>query len=189
MELDANGSVRSNIDPRGVRYQLHNNSAGAPTEIVVNGRRYATYRYDTNGRLVETTYDGGWRETYTRDENGRVVGYRRISPGGQGEEMQFAWTPEGELEGIELSSPHASLSEPGRTLRRRAADGGETLLVLDAQNRIAVVHDPLSQKASFSYDAAGRLSQIKLPGGGCRKYLYDAAGRMTGVTPCSRVGG
>lgn len=75
------------------------------------------------------------------------------------------------------------LSYTGQNLTSVIAPDGRALtLSYDANGRLVELRDPLGRRAVFSYNASGNLVSATDLSGAVTTYAYDAAGRITAIT-------
>ncbi len=179
---DSDGSV-STVDSMGYRWEYVYDDFGNPVSMrdplgntmsavydpgtTTNRIRRFTdqrgnsvsYDYDAAGNLSRITYPDGTTRTLEYDDVGRVTSVTNR----RGETTSYTYDSKGEL---------ISFTRPG---------GVTESLVRDSARRIASISTSVG-KASFAYDAAGRLTSYTDALGRSVQYSFDAQGRFTGMT-------
>ncbi len=108
--------------------------------------------YDGDNRLVAVGDDTGARVTYTYDAmNNRTGETRRINE--QGAEYRAAYT----------------YDRAGRLVRKTVTTDRDILSGGNAAKTVSIT--------GYGYDAAGNLTEVRLPGGGRLRIVYDQADR------------
>ena len=156
--------VRSSTDPKG-------------QEI--------TYTYDEAGRLTSKVLPGdGDTETVSYDYDGddKLV---RIADGDS--DLSFAYNDAGQLE----SYTSATAGQPALTLSyTHNLDGtvasmtdptGETAFVYNDTNGLTRITDSAGRAFQFSYDSAGRRTELDAENGTSVTYGYDPAARLESI--------
>jgi YD repeat-containing protein len=148
-------TARTNNTLRVVRPAVRESSAGEL--LVPSDDGSETYRFDANGRHLDTrqTAGGTLRYSFGYDAAGRL-----ISVSNAGQVLQ-----------IERDAG-------GRPTRLLAASGEQTLLETDENGYLSRMTPPLGAQVQLDYDALGRLVQ-RQDGTGSHDYGYDAEGRLS----------
>ncbi len=120
--------------------------------------RTTAFGYDANGRRVSKTYPDGTVETQSYDAGGRVE--QRIDAAGSVTTFEHDGN--------------------GRVVRTVFDDGTEETFSYTAIGQLETATNTLGE-VSYSYDGAGRLSEIVYPNGSTVRYAYDLNGNRTSV--------
>lgn len=134
--------------------------------VFINGRLY-TSSFDAATKTLNVTTPAGRKSMTVLDAQGRVTSHQL----GNLFASTFAYDAQGRLTGVTRGA-----GTPARL----------TAFAYDAQNWVQSLTDALSQKTSFTRDAAGRVTQAALPDGKTASFAYDAEGHVTSVTPPAR---
>ncbi|MGW6249382.1 putative T7SS-secreted protein [Streptomyces roseolus] len=118
------------------------------------------FRWDEEGRLVETVLPDGSVRTAVHDDAGRPV--ELVLPGGQRWRQEF--------------------DEHGNRIAVTNPAGHTTRYTHDARGHLTSVTDPLGATTLMRHDAAGMLLEQTAPDGGTTTYVRDAFGRITART-------
>lgn len=195
-QYDAAGKPESVTVPSGLAWRYEHDAAGELTGIISPGGVKIALKRDAGSRVITTTRgDVAWRQ-FRHDSAGRVeqefssagrvASYKYDSAGKVTETEQ----PSGKFisstqeKGLRRSvaGPDFQIEEElhsdGSLARRLYKPAGMDLrLPIDKHGRPAGIS--LNEvKASYNYDARGRLDRIDLPGGEAIQISNDAAGRL-----------
>ncbi|MFE9041870.1 putative T7SS-secreted protein [Streptomyces sp. NPDC007818] len=118
------------------------------------------FRWDEEGRLVETLHPDGGVSTAAHDTAGRPV--ELALPGGQRWRQEF--------------------DEHGNRIAVTNPAGHTTRYTHDARGHLTSVTDPLGATTLMRHDATGMLLEQTAPDGGTTTYVRDAFGRITART-------
>ncbi len=158
---DALGRLEAAADPLGAAAVARRNAANRITALADGAGNSSTFEYDSEGLLTRFTDALGASWTYSYDRAARIAS---------------VVTPSGAVLTAEYDARN----------RLAAAVSGETRAALaptvarDALNRITGSTDSFGNELGYSYDAAGRLAELRLPSGTVR-YQYDRSGRLSKV--------
>ncbi|MFT3831053.1 MAG: Ig-like domain-containing protein [Opitutaceae bacterium] len=214
---DARGAVTSYTYDSAGRLATETDAEGGVRSLVFDlfdqlvteelGASRTTYRYDSYGRVVETTRHGGaagdavtanlwdasgllravrdpagYVTTHSYDPRGCRVG--TDYPGGATE--TFTYDGEGNVLTATDANGHTrtfAYNPFGELEQVTEATGAVTTYTYDAGGRVASVTDPTSRKTAYVYDEAGRLKSTTLPDGtSVSTRAYDEFGNLTATT-------
>ena len=123
------------------------------TAVAVNGGPAARYEYNPEGRLLRLDGSRTGPVEFTYDAQGRVVSRRFADASQERYEYGENW------------------------FRRTNAAGGATTVQWTQDRRREEITDPLGNKTTVGYNAAGLPLVASGPTGVLARYTYDAAGR------------
>jgi RHS repeat-associated protein len=160
-EYDAAGDLAEILEADGIRVSFDYDERGRLTRVRDDKFGTTLYRYDEAGRLAEVE-DDETRQRFEHDAEGRLVRAARGSAGA----VVYEYDDRGRV-----------------TLARTA--GCSTEHVYDEAGRVAEIHQTLEGvrlSLRLSYDEAGRLAFVRLPGSvEPVAYEWDARGRPAAV--------
>jgi RHS repeat-associated protein len=148
------------------------NANGDLESIVEADGRRTGFDYDEQRRLRAVTHAGGLRTTYRYDAGDRLVALD------EGEvPHRFAYDAEGRLTRAKHGRAGATVyryAEDGRLVEARS--GAISTHYTYAPDRLTVTQTcgGVSVSAEFCYDADGRLSQLRTPGGHVLHHRWEA---------------
>ena len=161
---DSFGNLVSQTDGLGRVTRLAYNALGRVTERVLPGGQREVLAYDRGLRLSQRAdfdgaqtlmgYDGLNRETSRQYSDGTA--------------LQVQYTATGQL---------ASMTDAA----------GEVRYVYDDRDNLVAVTQPDGTELSYAYTSIGQIGQVLVGGTSVAEYTYDAAGRMTQVTTADGV--
>lgn len=182
---DGLGRLTETIDANGRTRQIGYDLAGRPNRFALDDSAFAgelKYAPDGNiaaavllmpgnvpARLVHYVYDEQRRLTEIRDGDGPPL-------------RQFAYAGD-DSQPTRITDPLGHATEfaygfGGLIDSMRAADGGITRLVHDAEHRLTEVTAPNSARTGYRYDDFGRRVQEDSADRGTLRYAYDPAGNL-----------
>ncbi|MFD8787223.1 DUF6531 domain-containing protein [Kitasatospora sp. NPDC059599] len=177
-------------DPLGNSTVRSFDAAGHVTQVVPPGGRSQTWSYDAAGNLTRASdanyhdtvygYDSNYRLTSVKDPAGGTATLT-YTPTGQ---LSSATSPGGKTTayGYDSQGNQVSVTSPtGAKTTRTFDSAGWPLTVTDPRGNVAGA-DPASFTASFTYDAAHRVTAAKDPLGNITAVGYDSAGNKVSTT-------
>ena len=176
------GRLLKSVSALGHETHYRYDEAGRRTEAIDANGNAKQSTYDTRGRLIAETDAMGYVTRYLYDQDGR----RTAIIDDRGSHYRFKYD--------ELGRQIAKQYPDGSTeIWTYDANGNEITYVnragnvrtrsYDARNRlIASAWDDGSPEETRSYDAMGRLLEVKQAGESRHRYSYDAAGRLLSET-------
>ncbi|MFJ4520538.1 DUF6531 domain-containing protein [Streptomyces sp. NPDC088810] len=162
-------------NPEGRTWSYTYDEAGRlVAETDFNGRTL-TYTHDAAGRLVSRTNGAGETLSFVRDAAGRVVEQRA----GTGETTTFQYGADGLLARAVNRDAEVTFARDalGRTLTE-AVDGRVMAYAYDPLGRCVRRETPSGLASRWTYDAAGRPSELRSDAGSLT-FTHDAAGHET----------
>jgi RHS repeat-associated protein len=182
---DARGNLLTATDSRGT-ITLAYDAANRLTRVDYPGGRFLAFTYDTTGRRVQSVDQDGFTTRYRYDTLGRL---EELTDGSGNRVVAYQFDAAGRLARADngngtFTTYDYDLAGQLKTLINHAPDGS-------VNSRFAYTYDDLGRKltetteagtTSYSYDAAGQLLRVDLPGGRVIEYEYDAAGNRVRVT-------
>lgn len=199
-QLDAMGRRIAVIDAAGRRSDMKIVAQGTTEQRFMDGSTLRR-RFDSSGRLLDTSDSRGRTMRYQYDAAGRLVathdglgrssiwrydaaGRLTASDDGLGGVRRYRWT-----NGVVSAVTDAA----GATTRFRFDNngrlgmvidpaGGARRLAYDPSGRTAAVSTPSGDLLRFEYNAEGGLLAVRRPSGATTRYARDAAGRVVSVT-------
>lgn len=185
---DANGNLTVAADAAGNRWTATYTNGNLTRLVDPNSRPYA-FGYDAAGNL--TTMANPTGDSFaTRSESGQITSItdplgNRSTYGYDSDDLLTTYTDP--VNGKWTYRYDGAARATGRT-----DPGGGTLAAeygavapaveRDGLNRLAGYTDNSGNRVTYSYDAAGNLSSITLPGDKTVTYQYDRARRLTRVS-------
>ncbi len=162
--------------PDGSRWELVSDGTGEVTSV--RNRRGQTIHYEHNarGQLVRKDLPGGVAILYDYDSAGRLTGVT-------GPEGTYTLQYDAREFVTRLSEPGGRFvawehDDAGKRTRRTTSDGSVVTWSWDAAGRLSEVRDGGGTLLSrYSYDAAGRLARQDRGNGAFTTWAYDASGR------------
>ena len=201
---DANGNrITAGYNAAGQLVTL-TQSDGAVLTITYNAQRLVSTVTDPAGRTATYTYDAGEHLLSVTTPQG-TTSYTYVTGQGAAEEnalasiaypdgthQYYTYDALGRLSGTSRDGGADAVAitypSPGGATFTDAA--GSTTIDYDRYGRPAVEVDPLGRTTRLTYDAAGNVVGLTLPGGLSYAYAYDARGDLTQATdPLGRVTG
>jgi RHS repeat-associated protein len=156
-DYDTENRLTAVINGRGERYSLLRDPAGRITAEIDYWGRLSAYRYDAAGQLIERVDPLGRLTRLERDPLGRLSARHFADDSVE----RFEYDTVGNL--IATESPH------GRVTRR-----------FDAEGRLSA-EDQAGFQVRFDYDLAGNLNRRTSSADNRVDYAYDAADRLTAI--------
>ncbi len=186
---DPNDNVTTSTDPILVTTQFTYNGFGEVIREVSPDRGTNTYWYNEAGQRVQSSDGRGQVIAYTRDYLGRVTA---MVPQGRpaSEAVTYTWDSGGLPGSYQI----------GR-LGRIDDGSGTTQFQYDHRGSLLAKQQSIGASTSaqlgYTYDAAGRITQIAYPSDRLVRYSYDGKGRVSqvdtkasaSVTPWTLVAG
>jgi RHS repeat-associated protein len=156
---DKRGNVTRMTDPLGQSVQLTYGIFDEITSFTDAKGHAIRYGYDAKGNLISTTYVDGSIESLAYDPIGNLI----KSTDRRGQATQYTY------------------NAAGRLLSKTFADSSQTTYVYDARGNLTAATDA-GGTVTLEFDDKDRVKQITYPGNRFLKYTYDAAGRRTQMT-------
>ncbi len=175
VSYDNLGRIVEQADSHGVVTRVQRNTEGHVVRVHLRDGFHAEFKYDAEGRLVETddTYGQTLLEYYA---HGRLRARRR----GQGR-MDYRYDSEAQLVEIQDAQGQQyqfALDERGYVKRERDFAGHEHHYTRDANGRALVRRSPGGHAASYSYDPCGRVLEVRHADGSAATFRYRADGEL-----------
>ena len=201
----ANGQLQQRVDGTGTADERTTNFVwdsvyNRVTKVTLEGDHETTYLYDGSNRLQSVAIrnissrvgasNGQTRTTtysYTTWPNGLVASMVVDGPlAGSGDAITTTYSQTGDLLSVKDALGHTTtydgyngLGLPGSVT---GPNGEKQSFTYDARGRIMDVRtyrNGGTQDTRYEYDGFGRLSRITQPDGHTHSYQYDVAGRLT----------
>ncbi|MGA2773819.1 MAG: DUF6531 domain-containing protein [Bryobacteraceae bacterium] len=163
-KYDSSGNLVGVTNPAGGVVSAVRSASGQITAITDTRGNKTSYQYDGNG-LIATFIDalnGNW--SYQYDGAARAVS--RTDPGGG--VLQAGYNAGNRITGLTAGNVQMAFDFSG--IRR------------DSLNRLVSYTDSFGNQVAYTYDAAGQLTSMTLPGGNAVTYQYDHAHRLSQVS-------
>ncbi|PJK06657.1 hypothetical protein CO610_10085, partial [Lysobacteraceae bacterium NML95-0200] len=211
IDYDANGYPSSALDSNGNRTTYQYNAQGQLLEKIEGHgtaiARKTTYQWDNKNRLISVTLSGvpagtPWRRThYSYTADGRIARIERTNLSGNGLAgnshvtlFSYSQHANGMLASITMDGPLAGNADRivsrydshGNLLSVENSLGHKT--TYSAHNNLGLpgrITSPNGGKIDYTYDAQGRITQVKTFFNGNPKantFTHDAEGRLSRVT-------
>jgi|CXWL01.1.fsa_nt_gi RHS repeat-associated protein len=188
---DAANRLIKTTNPDGSIDQTVYNAIGKQSQTTDALGHMTSYVYDDLGRLIKTTYPDGSFETSTYDLEGRkisstdkaghVTGSTFDALGRQTKTTYADLTFT--LIGYDLAGQQITNTDALGHVTRSVYDAaGRRIKVVDASNTLPAPACGTTGVTCFTYDNAGKQTQITDANGNITDFSYDAGGRRTKVT-------
>jgi YD repeat-containing protein len=164
LKYDSSGNLVGVTNPAGGVVSAVRSASGQITGITDPRGNKTSYQYDANG-LIATFIDalnGNW--SYRYDGAARAVS--RTDPGGG--VLQASYGVGNRITGLTAGNVQVTFDFSG--------------IQRDSLNRLVSYTDSFGNQVSYTYDAAGELTGMTLPGGNTVTYKYDRAHRLSQVS-------
>lgn len=159
---DVAGRQTSMVDDEGLSTAVVYDVLGRPVSSTDVQGRTTTYDYDTTARTVTVTAPDGRASVSTYDAAGQLLELERTL-GEVTETITYTY---------DLAGRRTSMTD----------SSGTSTYTYDGLGRLVAHTDPNATTVGYSWDAAGRLTEIVYPDEiGTVERLYDAAGRWAGI--------
>lgn len=183
---DALGRVTQLINPLGHVYELaYGTKFAGATRVVDPAGNVTLNRYDSAGRLLETIYPDGSRESLTYSANGFV----QTVTSRAGDVVAYSYDASGLL--IEKDRGSGDVITYGydaaRNLVSVTSALGTMTLDYDAHQRIERVTDADGRWVEYAYDSAGRRAALTTSDGFTQIYAYTPEGWLDSLRDASGV--
>ncbi len=178
---DVFGRLRTMRTPAGVLFEYDYDACGRLTELRSAARVVQRMGYDAGGNLTVVDRPGARRVTNRYNPFGlRLAQFQGRSPRASAtwvydREAAVTRFQDGGGRGADNSYDHH-----GRLWRRRYDDGSEDVYSYDAIGRVIRL-DRDSAAIEFSYNAASRLAEKRLPNGSVTSFVYNKRRQMVGA--------
>lgn len=155
--------------------------------------RVTEYRYNTLGRLVQTTYAKGTALEATQLFEYDAYGNVAASTNENGQRTEYVYDIMNRLVQITETDPDGAGGLTSPITQYRYDKSGNLVEVVDAREnvssyqydamgRMTAFIDGQNQETLYTYDKAGNLASVKDPQGNTEAYVYDARDRLTLTT-------
>jgi RHS repeat-associated protein len=180
---DAAGRLTSVQVPSGATIKLTWDAAGRLSERDLGNGTKHTFRYDAAGRLLEAS-DGQNPVRYTRDAAGRAT---QVDFTAAQKSIRTAYDDRGRRLTVTDGNGRETgyqYNEAGQATAIRLGDGSRVAFTYDAAGRIRTLTYPNGVMGTFDYDQGGEVSRLAYSTGSgqsllAQSYSYDAAGNLT----------
>ncbi len=164
LSYDAVGNLAGVTDPLSAAVAATRNDAGQIVSLADPKGNTRTYQYNADGLPTGFTDALGNKWAYDYDGAARPVS--RTDPAGV--TVKTAYTNGNRIAGLTAADTQQPFDYSG--------------IQRDSLNRISRYTDSNGNQLSYTYDAAGQLTAITLPGGKTVAYQYDHLHRLSKVT-------
>ncbi len=202
---DANGNLVGITDGAGNRWSADYTAAGPAHITDPNGNIWAL-KYDSSGNLVGVTDPAGGAVSAVRSASGQITGitdargsktsYQYDANGLMAtfiDALNGTWSYQydGAARAVSRTDPGGSVLQAGYNVGNRITTltAGNvqvafdfSLIQRDSLNRLVSYTDSFGNQVAYTYDAAGQLISMTLPGGNTVTYQYDHAHRLSQVS-------
>jgi RHS repeat-associated protein len=181
---DARGNVLTYTDAKGNQTSHEYNDQGERVKTTQSNNGTDSvwqFKYDGEGRLIESIDPNGNSTRYERDPLGRIT--KMVDALGNITEHQYD-ANDNVIKAIDPLSQASASSFDTMNRVTQASDslGNTTSLNYDALGRIHSVTDATSRFVQNSYDALSRLTNVLHPGSLTAKQGFDNDSQLTSVT-------
>jgi RHS repeat-associated protein len=177
----ATGGLRTISDPSGGTLSFGSDGQ-LPNMVVWGGqghvRGWVSRSYDASFRLATLGVNGATIATFGRDADGLITSAGPMQIARDGQSGDVLGTALGAVTTVEQTSERGELASYDAAYRN-ASLYSEEILSRDAIGRITLRRETVqgaSTEYAYDYDAAGRLSEVRIDGALARHYDYDANG-------------
>jgi YD repeat-containing protein len=202
---DANGNLAGITDGAGNRWSADYTAAGPAHITDPNGNIWA-FKYDSSGNLVGVTNPAGGVVSAVRSASGQITGITDA----RGNKTSYQYDGNGliatfidALNGnwsyqYDGAARAVARTDPGGAVLGASYNAGTRIAGLtagnvqvafdfsgiqrDSLNRLVSYTDSFGNQVAYTYDAAGQLTSMTLPGGNTVTYQYDHAHRLSQVS-------
>ena len=177
-DYDAKGNLTKLVDRDGVVTDVKYNDKGAPTEYKVDGVVKQTFAYDPQyGDLLRVDYPGtGLFATFTYDSRGRLA--TTTDAGGETYTTVYDTNGFPDYQDGPEGRTDSTYSAGGKLLSVKDPTGDVTTYGYDDAGRLTSVKDGRDKTWSYTYDEYGLLKTETDPVGKVTRHTYDASGRL-----------
>jgi len=163
-KYDSSGNLVGVTNPAGGVVSAVRSASGEITGITDARGNTTSYQYDANGLMAAfiDALNGTW--SYQYDGAARAVS--RTDPGGS--VLQASYNVGDRIAGLTAGNVQVTFDFSG--------------IQRDSLNRLVSYTDSFGNQVAYTYDAAGELTSMTLPGGNTVTYQYDHAHRLSQVS-------
>jgi YD repeat-containing protein len=163
-KYDSSGNLVGVTNPAGGVVSAVRSTSGQITSITDTLGNKKSYQYDGNGLIAAfvDALNGNW--AYQYDGAARAVS--RTDPGGS--VLQASYNVGKLITGLTAGNVQVAFDFSG--------------IQRDSLNRLVNYTDSFGNQVAYTYDAAGQLTSMTLPGGNTITYQYDRAHRLSQVS-------
>jgi YD repeat-containing protein len=185
---DSNGNLTGVTDAGGNRWLATYTTVGLAQLTDANGNIWA-FKYDASGNLVAVTNPASGTISATRSASEQITGTTDTL----GNQKSFQYSSDGLITTFtdalgeawsyqyDGAANASSRTDPGGATLSAAYTANSQISSLTAGNA-TFNYDFSNNPLTYSYDAAGQLTGLTMPGGKKVTYQYDHAGRLVMVT-------
>jgi YD repeat-containing protein len=164
LTYDPSGNLASVTDPRTFTVLATRNAVGQILSLADQKGNKSTYQYNTDGLMTGFTDALGNKWTY--DYDGAARPSAKTDP--TGVTVKASYTPGNRIASLAADDIVSPFDYSG--------------IQRDSLNRLTSYTDSAGNQLTYSYDAAGQLSGIAMPGGKTVAYQYDHLHRLSKVS-------
>jgi YD repeat-containing protein len=164
LAYDNSGNLASVTDPRTFPVLATRNAAGQIVSLADPKGNTRSYQYNADGLITGFTDALGNKWVY--DYDGAARPSTKTDP--TGVTLKAAYTPGNRIASLSAGDTQTAFDYSG--------------IQRDSLNRLSRYADSFGNQLTYTYDAAGQLSGITLPGGKTVAYQYDHTHRLSKVS-------
>ncbi len=188
ISYDANGRIACINEPaNGMTTFAYDSSGEHLTSVTDYTGKTTTYSYITGQgaaeehSLSEIDYPGGNHQYFGYDAQGRLA---NTSKDGGAEAITYSYGSSGEVDSTDANSATTRMFIDHRGLTIQTVDplGNKTSYVYDANYNLTTLTDSEGKSFSYAYDANGNITNSTDPTGHVTQFGYGALSRMTSLT-------
>ena len=164
LKYDASGNLIGVTNPLSGATSATRSAAGQVTSVADPLGNKSQYQYNPDG-LISAFVDG-LNNRWTYDYDGAARTATKTDPAGTG--LKVTYTTGNRIASLSAGTTQSNFDYSG--------------IQRDSQSRITSYTDTFGNKLTYTYDAAGQMNSLTLPGGKTVNYQYDHLHRLSKVS-------
>ncbi|MCB1120520.1 MAG: hypothetical protein KJT03_03145 [Verrucomicrobiae bacterium] len=177
---DRKGHMVKRINQDGQVWSYQTGNFGNIAKVVTPEGRIRSMDYDSQGNLTSLTEPDGSKIRFEYDALGRVT--KRAMPSGIVETTTYNPVGLATLKAYSNGTSRQFEYDENNRLVKATNEEGDTSFTYDAAGNLTEVSYPNDLFISYDYDAAGRVTAVTDQNGRTSHYAYNAAGLLDEVT-------
>jgi YD repeat-containing protein len=163
LKYDGSGNLTGVTNPLSGGVSATRNAAGQITSVADPKGNKSTYQYNADGLI--TGFTDALNNSWAYDYDGAARAATRTDPTGAA--LKATYTAANRIAGLSSGSAQTAFDYSG--------------IQRDSLNRLTSYTDSFGNQVTYTYDAAGQLTGMTLPGGKTVTYQYDHLHRISKV--------